>query len=50
MKYFVFVLLVNFLSVDGRKLSNWQNKEENLAVDPTEASKVCANSFLFALW
>ena len=49
MKSFVFVLLVNFLLVDGRKLANWENDEETLPLDLTEASKVCANSFLFAL-
>ena len=50
MKSFVFFLLVNFLLADGRKLANWENDEENPSLDPTEASKVCANSFLFALW
>lgn len=41
MKRFVFVLLVNFLLVDGRKLSNWENEEENLPLDLTETSKKC---------
>lgn len=50
MKSFVFVLLVNFLLVDGWKLSNWENDEGNLPIDLSEASKVCANSFFFALW
>lgn len=50
MKSFVFVLLVNFLLVDGWKLSNWENDEEKLPLDRNEASKVCVNSFFFALW
>ena len=50
MKCFVLVLLVNFLLVDGWKLSNWENDEENLPLEMSEASKVCANSFFFALW
>ena len=48
MKYFVFVLLVNFLLVDSRRLSNWANDIKHLSQDPATFGQVCANSlFLF---
>ena len=45
----MFVLVVNFLLVDGRKLSNWENDEERNILDLTVASKVCANYFFYPL-